>query len=153
MNHPANKKDSKLQLPRDSSVPYSEGRGSEKRPYDELPELQSNFACLWWSPMASEALSYGLKLKIFLGEHTPRPPPPYNAVPGRPYTQKKMRAARAVWPHQSPCVAPLSSISGSAPGYSSSPLQLAPNEIIKCIRLKSVERKQYTQDLLIRDQL
>ena len=29
---------------------------------------------LWWSPMASEAFSYGLNSKIFLGEHAPRPP-------------------------------------------------------------------------------
>ena len=46
----ANIKHSNLQLPRDSSVPavphiqrlIPKGRGSEKRPYDESPEVQSS---------------------------------------------------------------------------------------------------------------
>ena len=32
-----------------------------------------NVVWLWWSQTASEALSYGLNFKIFLGEHAPRP--------------------------------------------------------------------------------
>ena len=33
-----------------------------------------HFAWLWWSPTASKGLSYGLNLRMFLGEHDPRPP-------------------------------------------------------------------------------
>ena len=50
------------------SAPYtkadSEGKGLQKRPYNEPPALQSSchihLGWLWWSPTASEALSYGL---------------------------------------------------------------------------------------------
>ena len=57
-----------------------------------------NFAWSWWSPMASEALSYGLNSKIFLGEHAPRPP--YKALRYRMRAQQTALAARAAWPHQ-----------------------------------------------------
>ena len=47
-----------------------------------------NFACSLWSPTASEALSYGLNFKIFLGEHTPR-----HTSHLRPEVKKKRRIA------------------------------------------------------------
>ena len=54
-----------------------------------------NFAWLWWSPMASEALSYGLNLKIFPGGACPQTPLE------RFICANKMACdACATWPHQ-----------------------------------------------------
>ena len=58
---------------------YAEGEGLQETTIRlSYNPVAINFAWLWWSPTASEALSYGLILKIFLGDHAPRPP--YNAL-------------------------------------------------------------------------
>ena len=75
-----------------------------------------NFAYLLWSPTASEALSYGLNLKIF---HAPRPP--WNAMhyirAHRNYAHRNCArcARRMAAPKTILCMPPPSSIPGSAP--------------------------------------
>ena len=62
------------------TVVDSEGKGLRDATHTTNCQSYSpvaiNFAWLWWSPMASEALSYGLNSKIFLGEHQAAPRPP-----------------------------------------------------------------------------
>ena len=115
---PANIKHSNLQLPRDSSVVvphiqtykgwfWREGalRNDHTMNHLSYSPISINFVWLWWSPMASEALSYG---ENFPGEHTPRSP--YNTVC---YTcKKKIRVLHGRTNPHSMC-APPSSISGS----------------------------------------
>ena len=57
--------------------------------HQSYSSVVKHFVWLWWSPTASEALSYGLNLKIFLGGHAPRPS--WNAVHYM-FTKKKFRA-------------------------------------------------------------
>ena len=72
------------------------------RPYNESPELQ--FAWLWWSLTASEALSYGLNLKNF-----PRGACPQTLLERcvlYVHKEKISCAACAAWPHQPHSVCP-----------------------------------------------
>ena len=57
-----------------------------------------NFAWLWWSPMTSEALSYGLKLKKFALGSMP-PDLPRTVCVTKKTNKKTVCAARAAWPH------------------------------------------------------
>ena len=54
----------------------SEGKGAPRNDHtmnhQSYSPVVKHFAWLWRSPTVSEALSYGLNLKIFLGEHAPR---------------------------------------------------------------------------------
>ena len=79
--------------------------------------VATNFAWLWWSLMASEAISHSLNFKTFLGEHAPDPPTRLTAL----FTHGQLRAARATPIPTRLCMyAPTSLISGSAPDHTPS---------------------------------
>ena len=54
--------------------------------HQSFSPVVKHFAWLWRSPTASEALSYGLNLKIFLGEHAPDTPRTLSVI--RPQRKK-----------------------------------------------------------------
>ena len=113
------------------------GRGSKKRPYDELPELQSSylfffFTWLWWSLMASEAPSYGLNLKLSWGSMT-------LLQCCALYTHKKIHAQRAPHGHtnlHSMCAHPLPSPSSPLLLQSLDPPLIAPEKCLQNIPTK-----------------
>ena len=84
MNHCLCLEHSNLQLPKDSSIAVPQihrliPKGEAPRNAHTINCLSYtlvdiNVAWLWWSSTASEALSYGLNFKIFLGEHVPQTP-------------------------------------------------------------------------------
>ena len=126
MNHGFMSCKHKTAAPWDSSVavshiqrliPKGKGqRGSEKRPYDESPELQSSCQPFCVVMVVSDGLRSTLiwsKPKSFQGEHAPRPSRTLCVL----VRKEKFRALRAPHGRTTPtlCVPPPSSTSGSAP--------------------------------------
>ena len=107
-------------VPLDSSVAVSHiqrliPKGKWFPPYDESLELQSSCHTLWWSPTASEALSYRLNLYRSMSPDLPRTLCIIRS-------QKKFGALRAPHGRTNPTLylcpgPPPSSTSGSAPVY------------------------------------
>ena len=111
-----------MAVPHSVAVPHiqrliQKGRGSEKRPYGESPELQSSCHKFCVVMVVSNGLRSTLiwsKFEKFPGGACPQTPLERCAL----YVQKK-KIARAAWQHNpppTPCVPPPpSTISGSAP--------------------------------------